>query len=137
MDLAKQIKIVNENNVFMTYNGISVVHLEPDKAVLEGAITPNSRNIYGRPHGGLYFTMADCAAGVAARTDGRAYTTVSSSMNFVRTATGATLRAVGIIRHRGRSLTTIATEVTDEEGNLIAEGLFTMFCLGDLPEHLR
>lgn len=137
MDFEMQAKIVNQANVFMTYNGISVVHLESDKAVVEATITPNSRNIYGRPHGGLYFTMADCAAGTVARTDGRAYTTVSSSMEFVRAAKGGTLRAVGIIRHRGRTLTTVSTEVTDEEGNLIAEGLFTMFCLGDLPGHLK
>jgi acyl-CoA thioesterase len=137
MDLAKQIKVVNQTNVFMTYNGILVVHLEPGKAVLEATIGPNSRNSYGRPHGGLYFTMADSAAGTAARTDGRAYTTVSSSIEFVRAAKGGTLRAVGTVRHRGNSLCTVLTEVTDEEGHLIAEGLFTMFCLGDLPEHLK
>lgn len=137
MDFAKQIRVVNQTNVFMTYNGIKVVHLETDKAVLEATITANSRNSYGRPSGGLYFTMADNACGAVARTDGRAYTTISSSMEFVRAAKGGTLRVVATLRHRGRSLCTATAEVTDEEGHLIAEGLFTMFCTGDLPENFR
>lgn len=137
MDFTYQMRMTNEHNRFMIYNGISLVHLETDKSVVEAAITPNSQNVYGRPHGGFYFTMADCAAGTAVRTDGRSYTTVGSSMNFIRAAKGGTLRAVGTIRHRGKTLTTVATEITDEEGCLIAEGMFTMFCLGELPEHLK
>ena len=124
---------------FVKHNQIQLVEITPEQAVsfLDTA-GEDSVNPYGILHGGVYFTMADVAAAALARTDGRAYVTLDSSVHFLRPAReGASIRAVARTRHRGKSTFLSVVEVTDQEGRLLATADFTFFCLGDKPPARR
>ena len=58
-------------NPFMQYNHIEIVSVTSDSAVMSLDIRRDTTNIYGYVHGGAFFTMADCCAGLTARSDGR------------------------------------------------------------------
>ncbi|MCI8477749.1 MAG: PaaI family thioesterase [Oscillospiraceae bacterium] len=120
---------------FVKYNQIQLIEITPEYAVsfLE-TVGEDSLNPYGIVHGGVYFTMADVAAAALARTDGRAYVTLDSSIHFLRSARqGASIRATAHPRHRGKSTFLSVVEVTDQDGRLLASADFTFFCLGDKP----
>ena len=118
----------NSRNPFIRHNGIEVVSIEPDHAVLQLTIRPESLNLYGLVHGGAIYAMADNAAGSAASTDGRSYVTQASNMHFLRNQTEGTITAEAVVRHRGRTTVLVEVTVTGEEGKLLAAGTFTFFC---------
>ena len=53
-------------NPFMQYNHIEIVSVTSDSAVMSLDIRRDTTNIYGYVHGGAFFTMADCCAGLTA-----------------------------------------------------------------------
>ena len=62
-------------NPFMEENGIEIVSESAERTVLRVIPQKKHRNPYNMIHGGLLFTMIDCAAGITARADGNAYVT--------------------------------------------------------------
>ena len=79
-------------------------------------------------------TMADCAAGGAARTNGMRYVTVSSSFEFYRNTEDDYLIAEGRIKNRGKTICVAEVEIHDGSGKLLCGGTFTLFCTGKLDE---
>lgn len=119
-----------EKNEFMNYNHIHLKEAEHDRTVMELTVVKESLNPYGIAHGGVLYTMGDCAAGLAARSDGRRYVTLSSSFNFLRSGQlGDTIQATGTIRHRGRTTCVAEVDITDSQGRLLASGSYTFFCV--------
>lgn len=117
-------------NGFALECGVEMTEVEDERAVMEMTITEKHLNPLGRIHGGVYFTLADCACGIACCTDGRVYVTQSSGFNFLRSGTqGDVLRAEARVRKRGRSTAYVEVELTIE-GQLMATGSFQFFCLG-------
>lgn len=117
-------------NRFAHHCGMVIRQLEDDKAVLE--IRSAAHHLNGSAHiqGGVYFALADCAAGTACRTDGRQYVTQSSAFNFLRGGVeGDVLRAYARVRKRGRSTCYVEVEVLAGE-KLCATGSFQFFCTG-------
>ena len=82
-------------------------------------------------HGGMLYALADVVTGLTARADGRKYVTQSAHINFIRNVSEGTVYAKGILIRRGRSITIVRSEVTDEKGNLLADVTVDMFCLGE------
>ena len=110
-----QLDAIARANAFAVYNGITT-HQTGDgtaEAILE--IGPDSLNPYGLLHGGAYYTLADCAAGSACRTDGRKYVTARAR-----------------VEHRGRTTCLVSITVDDGAGTVYASGRFTFFCTGTL-----
>ena len=83
-------------------------------------------------HGGAYFTMADCAGGAAARSDGRRYVTLEGSIHFIRAANEGTVTAQARVRYRGGTTCLVEIDIKDETEWLLATGNFTFFCVGTL-----
>lgn len=131
MDYEAQIKRVNESNHFVIYNGIRAVELTGTSAAVEAKITKDSLNAMGGVHGGLLFLMAEAAAGLAVRNDGRRYVTLDSSFRFISGVSGAdTLKAESAITKRGRTVAFVSSRVLEPgTGKLLAEGEFTFYCL--------
>ena len=92
-------------NPFMQYNHIEIVSVTSDSAVMSLDIRRDTTNIYGYVHGGAFFTMADCCAGLTARSDGRQYVT------------------------RRRHICVVAVEITDETDTLLFSSTFSMYCI--------
>ena len=119
----------NLRNPFVRYNGIELLEIEPDHALLRLVIREECRNLYGLVHGGAIYTIADNAAGCAVSTDGRAYVTQSGSMHFLRNQAEGEVRADARVRHRGKSTALIEVNVLGEGDKLLATGEFSFFCV--------
>ena len=119
---------------FMRYNHIEIDYVEQDRACVCLDIVRESTNSYHMVHGGAYFTMADCCAGLAAHTDGRRYVTQGASVQFVRNTGSGRVTARSVVTSRGRTLCLAEVRITDEADTLLFQGTFTMFCTGDRLE---
>lgn len=130
MDFARMMQITNENNHFMIHNHMKLTQMWEDHAVVEMELHPDSLNMMGGLHGGAIITMADCAAGAAARSSGTQYVTLSNSFEFFATSEHDFVRAYASVRHRGKTICVIAVDVKDGEEKLLAGGTFTMYATG-------
>ena len=122
-------EICKEKNAFSNYNLIRLESVEDDRAVYAMELRPENRNQYGMAHGGALYTLADDAAGTAAYSDGRNYVTQYGDLHFLDNRSSGTIRAMGRVRHRGRTTVLVDVELTDEAGKLLATGSFTYFCV--------
>lgn len=118
-----------EKNAFMLHNYMELESVEPDRAVFSLTIRPESRNPFGMVHGGAIYTLADNATGAAAHTDGRYYVTQTSALHFLRNQSEGVVRAVAMVRHRGKSTVLTAVDILGEGDKLLATGEFTFFCV--------
>ena len=118
-----------KNNRYMSHNYIRMEKVEPDHCIVKVEIRDESRNLYGFVHGGLMYSMADCMAGITARTDGRSYVTQSSHMNFLRNTKQGTIYAEGSVIKRGRTVTVIRINVYDDQDRQLIDGVIDMMCV--------
>ena len=88
MNYEEQLKQTNETNHFMIHNNIKAAMLTKDQARVTAAVTPASLNAMESVHGGLMFIMAEIAAGLLTRNDGRRHVTVNSSFRFLKDCGG-------------------------------------------------
>ena len=132
---SEMLKKKNEKSNFMVYNGMRVKSFRKDCAEIELNVGAHALNPYGIVHGGVLYAMADCAAGAAARSDGKTYVTLRGSLNYLQAASEGTITARSVVVYRGGTTCGIRVEITGEEDVLLAEGDFTMFCVKRTPEH--
>lgn len=113
----------------MDFCGIEAVRAEHDDCEVKMTITATDKNPHGFVHGGLLFTLADCVAGLTARSDGRNYVTQSAHINFIKNLTEGTIHAYGTTLSRGRTIVIIRVQIKSEDGHLLADGTVDMFCV--------
>jgi len=94
------------------------------------------RNPLGSVHGGIAMTLLDSASGAAVHSTlpaGCGYTTVETKVNLVRAIRPTTgpLRAEGTVVHRGATIATAESKLTDEAGKLYAHATSTCLILSD------
>lgn len=130
MTYEEQILRVNEKNPYMKHNGIRAVSLTAEKSVAEAVVTGESRNAMGSVHGGLMFTLAEIAAGLLARNEGKTCVTLDTSFRYLRGSRGEKdLIAEASFVKNGRSIIICRAAVKEKgEDKLLAEGEFTFFC---------
>lgn len=122
-------EIYKADNHFMTYNAIEPISAADDRSEVRTTLSENSLNLKGYVHGGLIMTLADCAAGLAARCDGRDYVTQSMNVNFISNVKEGTIYARGAVISRGRTVVIVRVTVADENGRLMADATANMFCV--------
>lgn len=115
-------------NNFMIRNGISVLEVSEEKAVLKSEIIDDFLNPYGYVHGGLLFTLADCAAGILARTDGRKYVTQTANANFIANVKDGTVIAHASLVSRKKRVSVVHVDIYWED-MLLADFTFNMYCV--------
>lgn len=114
---------------YIRYNQIVIDRIDPEESVLHVDMRHDLENPYGMTHGGVLFTLMDTTAGATARADGRKYVTLNASVNYLRSGRSGRITAVGRLVRRGRSVTVVDVNVTDEAGKLLTTGTLTMFCV--------
>ena len=129
--LAADITRLNNADPYTCLNYIETDLVEPDHVRMRVTLRPEHYNMLGIPHGGLYFTLADDAAGMTAMTDGCSYVTQNTDFRFIRYATGGTLYSDGYVVNRGRHICIVRATVTDENGRLLCEGTSSFFKTSD------
>ena len=117
---------------FSQYNHMKVTAVDDGTATVELVLHPDSLNCWGTPHGGVLFTMADVAAGMALLTLRQEVTfTVSSSIEYLSAAPGTgKLTAVGTVEKMGGHMGFSRTDIRDEGGKLIAALRTVMYLTG-------
>ena len=128
----EQMERVNQTNPFMLHNRIRAVALSEDRAEVRAEITEDSLNAMQTVHGGLMFVMAEVAAGLVTRNDGRKYVTLDCSFRFLRGSSAKNIQGLAKITKRGKTVCFTKAEVVETDtGKLLAEGEFTFYCMGE------
>lgn len=134
MDYYKYMEHYNENNTFMRYNGMKLVALKKGYAEVELELNDNLLNIQGILHGGAIFTLADAAAGAAAKSYGLVCITLNSNINFIKSTKRGKVKAIANQIHQGRTIGVYRVDIIDENKNTLAWCTFTMFFTGVVIE---
>lgn len=121
-------EILMQKQDYMYHNHMEILPSEPDTGKIRVMLTPQSLSVRGFVHGGLMMSMADSAAGVACRSDGRDWVTQNMNMSFISNCTEGVLLAEGKVIHRGFRVAVVQVDVTDENGRLISQGTCNMYC---------
>ena len=120
-------------DTFRYENGVRAISIEDGVSLVTAPIDTKTANRWGKPHGGLLFTLADVACGVLLTyTLQEATVTVSTTIDFMATpAEDATeLRANGRIEKRGGKMAFCSCVVRDDTGKLIARTTSTWMLTG-------
>jgi len=107
--------------------GYRITEWREGLAVVELALTALHTNRHGTPHGGIYATLIDTAAGFSGTYAGegkppRRAMTLSLNCNFIALPRGTRLIATGRRSGGGRRSFFASVELHDETGLLIATG---------------
>jgi 1,4-dihydroxy-2-naphthoyl-CoA hydrolase len=120
---------------FATLIGLEMISVTTESVVARLPWAPERCTAGGLMHGGAIMALADTAGAVlAARNlrDGTGTTTLSSATQFVRGLKEGTATATSRLLHRGRTTIVAETDVTDDNGRLLARVTQTQAVL-DLP----
>ena len=83
MDMQKILEYRNARNRFCQRVGITVTELSPGYAKVVKTVTEDDLNPVDVAHGGLFFSMADNAAGSAMAAYGEQAVTLNAQYNFM------------------------------------------------------
>lgn len=135
LDFEKVAAYRNTYNRFARKLGIVVEAVTSGGARVVKTIEEDDLNPLGRAHGGVYFTMADSAAGSAMVAKGYGAVTVNASYNFFRSAqAGDVVTAEAVEVKSGRTLCVYDVRVTNQNGTLLGTGTFTFYRLEEKIE---
>jgi 1,4-dihydroxy-2-naphthoyl-CoA hydrolase len=104
--------------------GITLSEASPDRVVAELAWAPRLCTSGEVMHGGALMTLADSAGALVAilgLPTGATTATITSTTQLFRPVTGATVRAVSVPLHRGRTTATVQTSLYDSADRLVAQ----------------
>ncbi|MDO4178009.1 MAG: PaaI family thioesterase [Phascolarctobacterium sp.] len=135
------IKEIYEHNAFMKHCGIEIISLTCGEATVGLTIDANKHtNINNKPHGGLIMTLMDNATGLAAATVGKRVVTMSTTVNFVKSANvGDYIEATAYVESMDENnLIYLRMEVRNKSNNqLMATAISSMLSIanfGTIPE---
>lgn len=101
--------------------GIEFTRIEPGAVTAEWPLQEGDRNVHGIPYGGILFTLADSAAGLALGTLSSSVITISSSCSFLYGSLEAQrLICHARVRRAGNSIGFISAEVYDDQAHLLS-----------------
>lgn len=112
---------LRERNASAAALGIELVDVGSGRATVAMTVRSDMANGMGVCHGGVIFTLADCAFEYACNSHGRATVAAAASIDFIRSAAvGDELTAKCEERHRGRTTGTYDVAVTGSDDRTIA-----------------
>lgn len=115
---------------FMKHNDLTILKDEKDYSEMIHTVKRESLNTYEYVHGGIYYSLADAAAGIASRSDGNNYVTMSSSFNYLKAVKEGVLIAKANIVNRTSKITVVDVKVFNDLDEIVSSGTFTMYRVG-------
>jgi acyl-CoA thioesterase len=113
--------------------GIEIYEVGEGRAKGRLKLEQRHLNLYGMPHGGIIFTLADQVAAACGNTLGKKAVAVEANMQYLKSVPGAVmLLAEAVLVHASRSLGRADVRVTTEGGETIAT-LHQLFFIKDEP----
>ena len=110
---------------FVELLGLRFDEVTPDRVAISLDVTPALHQPYGIVHGGVYASVVETAASIAAAAwlgERGQVVGVNNSTDFLRAVRDGTLHAVAEPVHRGRLQQLWLVEIRDESGRLVARG---------------
>ena len=107
--------------------GLVFTELSPDRARAQLDVAPKLLQPMGIVHGGVYCSMVESMASVAAYTwltakGGGSVVGVNNNTDFLRAISSGTVTAVSTPIHRGRRQQLWLITITDEDDRMVARG---------------
>jgi acyl-CoA thioesterase len=118
------------NSPFYRHLGMEVVEAGGGRSILRLEVRDEHKNLYGILHGGVLAALLDSAGTIAVGSlmgPGEMAVTVDQRINYIANVSGGTLFGEGEALHKGRFTGVAQARVKDEEGNLVAAGMSTIF----------
>ena len=116
---------IRDTMPFAALIGAELVEVSAEQVVGAMAWAPERCTAGGLMHGGALMALADGCGGTLAffnLPEGALGTaTIESKTNFMRGVRDGSVRAVSRPLHRGRTTIVVETELTDEQGRLVAK----------------
>ena len=95
-------------------------------------------NPFGIVHGGVYYTLMDQLAGMAASSTGQGAVTLDCNVSYLKSAKlGETVHCRVEPVHVGRSIGVYEGKCYNDDGQLQCTGTFHMFFLGNLEDLVK
>ena len=108
------------SNGFIKDNKISIEKIELNQATVTMPIEEKHLNPSKIVHGGIVYSLADTAMGLAARTNGKNVVTVNAQINYLRPAKTNSLKAEARCSKIGNHFAFYETDIFDENNTLLA-----------------
>jgi acyl-CoA thioesterase len=108
--------------------GMQLVDIRPNEGVIQIEMRDDLRQPSGVLHGGVTATIIDTAMAFAVRShleDHEATATIDLTVHYLRPHTAGKVRCTAKCVRAGKRIFTVAADVENEEGVLIATGLST------------
>ncbi len=119
-----------EKNGFAKLCGLEMLEAHDGYAKGRFVLRPEHMNPIGSVHGGCVFTLMDSVGGIAAYTNGRYCTTLSSTIDYLSAAMNCKeLIAEATPVRIGNRVMVYDVVVTDENDRKIARGSITFYTL--------
>jgi uncharacterized protein (TIGR00369 family) len=115
---------------------MSILKIEEGTSWLEIDLNPKHLQPFGMVHGGVFSSLVDAAAFWSVYPlleEGQGLTTVEMKLNFLAPAKTGKMLARGTCLKLGKTLALGQSEVSDDQGRLLAHGTATMMILTELP----
>ena len=111
-------------DVYARSLGVSLVSVSDEEITIEMTVGPEHLNFLEVGHGGMVFSLADCAFSLASNSAGERAVAIDTHLVLTAASrSGDRLRATATEASRGRTLGTYRVDVTRYDGRTVA--LFT------------
>lgn len=117
MDMIENIR----SDWFAKHIGLELKHVEEGYAKVEMEIKQIHMNGVGMVQGGAIFTLADYAFAAASNSKGVLTVGINNNISYIKSPKGKKLIATAKEVSSGRKICTYTVDVTDENGELIAQ----------------
>lgn len=118
--------------------GLKVTEVLPDLVIVRCELGPQHLQPFGIVHGGLYATLVESAASIAANNwlgPPRSAAGISNQTDLYRSISAGTVTAVATPVHRGRQQQVWQVNISSVDGKLLARGQLRL--LNDGDPHLK
>lgn len=120
----ERIESLLDDDAYANQLGVELVSVEPRELTVALDVTESHTNFLAVGHGGMVFSLADCAFSLASNSAGdRAVAIDTHLVLTAATQPGDRLEAVAREASRGRTLGTYRVDVSRDDGRTV--GLFT------------
>jgi acyl-CoA thioesterase len=126
MDYTQWARDTFKNDIYATeVTGIVIESAVDGSSVCSLEIDEKHLNADRQVMGGAIFTLADLTSAIAANEGELTTVSINSSISFLGTAKGKKLIAEGKTVKKGRSITTVSVDISDDLGTKVAHAVFT------------
>ncbi|WP_347488119.1 PaaI family thioesterase [Desulfoscipio sp. XC116] len=121
INISDELAVKIKNDPFPNHLGAEIIKLSPGFARVSLKVQEHMTNIHRITHGGVVFTLADIALGMASNARGQDAVAVNANINFIRASKpGDVLVATAEEVHLGRRTANYRITIETDGGKLIA-----------------